>query len=213
VQGSGAVASIIDGAVYVRTFDTIDRLSAPPVVTDFRFLFETLPQRLQVKFNDDVGDSLTDFDLLIRNTTTNVPLNVGTYPLASYDHATNTATFNFNGILADGRYTATFSNTGIANRQDMQLSGDRVQDFFFIAGDFNHDGVVNLADFNILASNFGQSNRTFAQGDANYDGVVNLTDFNILAGKFGTSVAPLAPARSVSTIASDRLIDGLDQLN
>ena len=212
VQGSGAFASIIDGAVYVRTFDTIARLSAPPVVTDFTFLFETSPQRVRVTFNDDVGDSLTNFDLTITNTTANVVLNPATHPLASYDHATNTATFNFNGILADGRYTATFSNTGIENRQSMELSGDRVQEFFFLAGDFNHDGAVNLADFNILASNFGQSNRTFAQGDANYDGVVNLSDFNILAAKFGSSLAPQASAYVVQAEDETASIDLVDLL-
>ena len=206
VQGSGAFASVIDGAVYVRSFDTIHRLSAPPVVTDFKLLFDTAPQRLQVRFNDDVGDSLTDFDLLIRNTTTNAQLNVGTYPLASYDRLTNTATFNLNSILADGRYTATFSNTGIENRQEMQLAGDRVQEFFFLAGDFNHDGTVNLADFNILASNFGQSNRTFAQGDANYDGVVNLADFNILASRFGSVIAPATGGARPGSASEDEQV-------
>mgnify|MGYP003578635410 CR=1 FL=1 len=50
----------------------------------------------------------------------------------------------------------------------------------------NLDGLVNLSDFNILATNFGQSNRTFSRGDFNYDGTVNLQDFNILASRFGT---------------------------
>ena len=39
------------------------------------------------------------------------------------------------------------------------------------------------------AANFGQANRTFSQGDFNYDGTVNLADFNILASKFGTVLA------------------------
>ena len=33
----------------------------------------------------------------------------------------------------------------------------------------NRDRRVNLADFNILAGNFGQPNRIFSQGDFNYD--------------------------------------------
>jgi uncharacterized delta-60 repeat protein len=206
----GGVATEIDGAIYVKTFDTLHRLNVQPAITDFKFLFDTVPQRLQVKFNDDVGDALTDFDLGIRNTTTNTNVNLGTYPLASYDHLTNTAVFNFNSILADGRYTATFSNTGITNRQDMQLGGDRVKDFFFLRGDFNHDGTVNLLDFNILASNFGQSNRTFSQGDANYDGTVNLLDFNIVAGKFGTSVAPASSI--VPAAPRTRVLDELTEL-
>ena len=56
-------------------------------------------------------------------------------------------------------------------------------------GDTNLDGVVNLSDFNALASNFGQAGRIWTQGDFNYDGNVNLSDFNLLAGNFGLSAA------------------------
>jgi hypothetical protein len=56
-------------------------------------------------------------------------------------------------------------------------------------GDANLDGVVNLQDFNRLASNFGQSNKFWHHGDFNYDGNVNLQDFNRLAANFGLSAA------------------------
>ena len=60
--------------------------------------------------------------------------------------------------------------------------------FHVLAGDANRDGQVNLADFNILAQNFGRQDRTFSQGDFNYDNKVDLADYNILAQRFGTSV-------------------------
>jgi hypothetical protein len=56
-------------------------------------------------------------------------------------------------------------------------------------GDANIDGIVSLADFNRLASNFGGTNKVWAEGDFNYDGLVNLTDFNRLASNFGLSAA------------------------
>jgi hypothetical protein len=62
---------------------------------------------------------------------------------------------------------------------------------------------VNLADFNILASNFGHSPRTFSQGDFNYDGIVNLADFNLLASRFGTSLG--APGAAVAGTAASLL--------
>jgi hypothetical protein len=65
-------------------------------------------------------------------------------------------------------------------------------DFFFLMGDADHNGTVNLNDFNIVAANFGQSPRDFTQGDFTYDGLVNLDDFNVLAGRFGQSLAPAA---------------------
>jgi hypothetical protein len=57
-------------------------------------------------------------------------------------------------------------------------------------GDANLDAVVNLQDFNALASNFGTSNASWDDGDFNYDGTVNLQDFNRLAANFGLSAGP-----------------------
>ncbi len=54
------------------------------------------------------------------------------------------------------------------------------------AGDINDDALTNLADFNIMAVNFGAGpGATKAQGDLNNDGFVNLGDFNMLAVDFG----------------------------
>ena len=64
---------------------------------------------------------------------------------------------------------------------------DEVISFYFLRGDANHDATVNLADFNILASNFGQSGKLWSDADFNYDGSVNLVDLNLLAGNFGLS--------------------------
>jgi hypothetical protein len=63
-----------------------------------------------------------------------------------------------------------------------------------IGGDTTLDDVVNLADFNVLAANFGLSGRTWQTADFNRDGVTNLADFNILAGNFGLGGAPTAVA-------------------
>ena len=74
--------------------------------------------------------------------------------------------------------------------------------------DADHDGRVNLNDFNILAANFGQSERTFSEGDFNYDGAVGLDDFNILAGRFGTTIA--APVAATPSQGAP-LASGLDR--
>jgi len=62
-----------------------------------------------------------------------------------------------------------------------------------LLGDANDDGVVNLADFSILAADFGTSD---SKADFNGDGFVTLTDFSILAANFGktanVSAAPVA---------------------
>jgi hypothetical protein len=68
-------------------------------------------------------------------------------------------------------------------------SGDTLLRYTF-DGDADLNQLVNLADFNRLATNFGQTNRVWTTGDASYDGSANLTDFNALAVNFGSSVAP-----------------------
>jgi len=77
-------------------------------------------------------------------------------------------------------------------------------------GDINLDGSVNIADFNILAANFG---KTIAGGnsvgDLNGDGVVNIADFNILAGNFGKSVSGgLTPSSELSPLEAFAAAEG-----
>jgi hypothetical protein len=59
-----------------------------------------------------------------------------------------------------------------------------------IGGDANLDGVVNLSDFNLLAANFGLSERTWQTADFNRDDLTNLADFNILAAPSGQPRPP-----------------------
>jgi uncharacterized delta-60 repeat protein len=157
-----------------------------PTVNAAQFAYQTAPQRVLFTFNQDVGGSIADADFQLTG-----PAGMPAHTFG-YDSVTNTATLSFSGILPDGHYTARAIAAGITNGAGTPMPADHVLNFFFLQGDANHDGRVNLLDFNILAANFGQSNRDFTQGDFNYNGTVNLQDFNILAGRFGASVAPVA---------------------
>jgi hypothetical protein len=88
-------------------------------------------------------------------------------------------------ILPDGDYRATIPAGSVADLAGNLLASDLTVEFFTLAGDANRDRTVNLADFNILAGNFGQAG-TFSDGDFTYDGNVNLADFNVLAARFGS---------------------------
>lgn len=57
-----------------------------------------------------------------------------------------------------------------------------------IAEDINQDGHVTIADFNILAANYGKSGASITNTRADIDGngTVNIADFNRLAAKYGT---------------------------
>jgi hypothetical protein len=166
--------------VAIGTNDT-----TPPAVTGSTFVYQTAPNSVSFIFSEDVSASLSIDDLLVTGPGGNVvPVSL------NYNAATNTASFALPTPPTDGNYTATLLAAGVTDAAGNPLPADVNVNFFSLAGDANHDRAVNLLDFNILASNFGQSGRDFSQGDFNYDGSVNLIDFNILAGRFGTSVAP-----------------------
>jgi hypothetical protein len=187
------------------------------------FLFQTAPHRLQFTFSDNVSASLGTGDIVLENLTTSTTIPSSDLSL-SYDTATNVATFSyignaggFSGVLPDGNYRATLLAAGITDPGGTPLAANHVFAFFFLNGDANRDGRVNLADFNTLASNFGLSGKNFTQGNFDYDafGIVNLADFNILAARFGTALAaPTAFGRQLIglTRSADEPHERLEEL-
>ncbi len=144
-----------------------------PTINTASFLFATAPHRLQFTFDENVSASLGTDDVVLQNLTTGQTI-PSTDLAVAYEIATNTATFNYTGnaggiagVLPDGNYRATRLAAGVTTPNGNPLPADHVLNFFFLQGDANHNGIVNLADFNILASNFGQMPRDFTQGDFN----------------------------------------------
>jgi uncharacterized delta-60 repeat protein len=171
------VSSTPSATLMIRDND----MAGGPTVAVAQFVYQTAPQRLEFRFTQDVAGSISLADFVL----TGPP---GTpAPTFAYNNVTNTATLSFAGIIPDGDYAARAIAAGITNAAGQPMPADHVLDFFFLQGDANHDRNVNLADFNILAANFGQSPRNFTQGDLNYDGTVSLNDFNILAARFGAT--------------------------
>jgi hypothetical protein len=58
-----------------------------------------------------------------------------------------------------------------------------------LVGDANLDGVVNFADFQLLAANFNRTGTSWDQGDFNYAGTTNFADFQLLAANFNDSTS------------------------
>jgi hypothetical protein len=64
-----------------------------------------------------------------------------------------------------------------------------------LPADFNGDGLVDVADYDIWASNVGATNATLQTGDANGDGLVDVADYDLWAANVGgQSTAPATPA-------------------
>jgi glucose/arabinose dehydrogenase len=185
------VNAISGGRVFRVMYDDI-----APTVTASAFEFDGVklpgrPHRLNFAFSESVSASLAPSDLTLVNLSTGQAVPSSALSL-SYDPTADIATFTFSGfsnaILPDGNYRATLRAAGVTDAAGNPLPADHVADFFVLSADANRDGTVNVADFKILAANFGQSGR-FAQGDFTYDGRVNLADFNILASRFGQQLS------------------------
>ncbi len=179
--------------------------------------FDVNANGVQFRFSEDVGASVDFTDVSVVNTDPGGGAVERSAMGIAYDTTTRQLSYDFTQALPDGHYRATLRGVGIVDNNGNVMLADRTVDFFVLAGDANRDGQVNLADFNVLASNFGQSNRTFSQGDFNYDGQVNLADFNLLASRFGQQLAPAAAASSSTTstfgqASSDTEDDALDDL-
>ena len=56
-----------------------------------------------------------------------------------------------------------------------------------MAANVNHDGIVNILDLVIVASNFGQTGRNL-QGDVNRDGIIDVFDLVRIAQYLGQDV-------------------------
>lgn len=164
---------------------------------------------VSIVFSEGVNVSAGSL-IVIGMTTANMP----TLADFSYDTATNTATWRFEGWalgdnylisladsvtdvegnLLDGEWTnpASISTVNAAVSEFPSGDGNPGGRFNFfmtlLAGDANLDGVVNISDFGILATNWGGTNLFFQDGDFNGDGAVDGNDFNSLAFNWGTNL-------------------------
>jgi hypothetical protein len=114
----------------------------------------------------------------------------------------NLGGWNGTGIISSAAQTPTnglLYALGYADGKDgvvSALSSGQIEVKYTLLGDANLDGLVNAADFTILAANFNQPVTGWDQGDFNYDGLVNAADFTDLAANFNQGIS--LPAAAVS---------------
>jgi hypothetical protein len=103
---------------------------------------------------------------------------------------------------------------GLSGSQTALFSGQTVDATtvlvkYTYVGDANLDGMVSIADFITLASNFNKTNAIYTDGDLNYDGQITIADFIDLAANFNKTLAasasqPQPPAaESISVVRDD----------
>ncbi|MGA2442436.1 MAG: autotransporter-associated beta strand repeat-containing protein [Tepidisphaeraceae bacterium] len=107
----------------------------------------------------------------------------------------NGGAWNGPGMISTAALTPTNGlvyGVGYADGADGVVSGlssGQIEVKYTLLGDANLDGLVNAADFTILAANFNQPVTGWDQGDFNYDGLVNAADFTDLAANFNQGVS------------------------
>ena len=98
-------------------------------------------------------------------------------------------TYTLTGLLPDGDSINATANVSVDNDSYVELNPTSNAISFLVRptlrGDVDGDGEVNLADFSILANNFGQTDAAFADGDLDGNHEVNFLDFLVLAENFG----------------------------
>jgi hypothetical protein len=185
-----------------------------PTATSLDYFFNESPPVVKMQFSENVGATLTKADLTVTNTTTSQIIPQSSFALVNTGGPNNGATLSFpgfpNGAPPDGNYSVAFNSAGITDSQGNPLGGTTTFNFFVLAGDADHDRDVDVNDLGILASNWQQSPRTFAQGDFDYSGTVDVNDLGILASHWQQQLAlPSAPVAPAFRRAQSRLVDDL----
>jgi autotransporter-associated beta strand protein len=127
----------------------------------------------------------------------------------------NSGGWNGPGIISSAAQIKTNGlsyGLGYADGKDGKVSGlvsGQIEVAYTLLGDANLDGLVNAADFTILAANFNQPVTGWDQGDFNYDGLVNAADFTDLAANFNQSVSGAATAGDVAALDAFAAANGL----
>ena len=108
---------------------------------------------------------------------------------------TLTGTYWVNSVAfsPNGNTLASGSKDGTVLLWDLTPTSPRPKK---ITEDVNRDGIVNIVDLTLVASNFGKSGTNTA--DVNGDGVVNIVDLTLVAAAFGNTVSAAPEIWSLS---------------
>ena len=104
------------------------------------------------------------------------------------DGTLSTVTFEIMAVKAS---TLTLSETLLSDSEGNtfrpQVEGGEITEPPELKGDVNSDGMVNIQDLVLVASNFGETGQNVP--DVNGDGIVNIADLVLVAGNLGTGLA------------------------
>jgi ELWxxDGT repeat protein len=189
-------AEVVMGGGPVEAVDFAVGDVAPPAATSGGTAAARPTAEVRVTFTEDVSAALSPAALELTNVTTGQAVDALAVRV-EFDPATLTAVFTFpglpGGLLPDGNYTARVAAGSVADASGNPLASEFGFAFHVLAADANGDRAVDFNDMVVLAQNYNQTGKTFADGDFNYDGSVDFNDLVLLAQRYNTTLAAPAP--------------------
>lgn len=159
--------AVTNSTITFRTPDTIAPVTAITAPAATAAL--SMTQNVTATATDAVGVTKVEFwmdgQLLSSDTTAPYSYSLDTTKYATGAHTLQTKAYDAAGNVGNSAVV----NVTIKNFPE----------------DINQDGTVNLLDFSLLVSKFGQTGTGIGRSDINQDGIVNLQDFSLLVSKFG----------------------------
>jgi hypothetical protein len=161
-------------------------------------------QVITLHFANDqlLQSSLQAGELQLTNITTGQTFDLSN--ISAMRFFTTSVTWDLSVILPDGNYTALLPAGSVQDLSGTAYAHDFSFSFFALAGDANHDRIVDIRDLSVLATNWGKANQIFAQGDFNYDGTVDAKDLGILSMHWQMSLPAPAPTIPTASRAPTR---------
>ncbi len=71
-----------------------------------------------------------------------------------------------------------------------------------LLGDYNHNGVVDAADYTVWRNTLGQNVVNFTGADGNGNGVIDAADYGVWKANFGQTLAPAAASAPIAIAAA-----------
>lgn len=171
-------------------------LSVALLTTAVNYVFQSLPQRIEVDFSGNVAGQLdpTDFSLhRVSPALTIAPSAMSVQVLGQKGIITFPGMDG--GVLPNGDYQFTLNAGAVTDTSGTPLFNSTTTTFFSLAGDINRDRAVDFGDLLILAQNYGASGQSYAQGNINGDanGNVDFDDLLMLSQNYGASLLLAQP--------------------
>jgi hypothetical protein len=116
--------------------------------------------------------------------------------LAAYDNVTNSLHVRFdyrNGVLPNGNYVATLPAAAVTDLAGNAVFADSVTSFQVLAGDADHNGVIDFNDYAIIDFGFNTHLSGWNNGDFDGNGLIDFDDYAIIDFAFNEQTSARLP--------------------